>query len=65
LTACHGKLPTLAEMPWMSAPVRSTCCGHFATGSYDPVLRMVLILEWARTAQTDWLTVSKCQAHLH
>jgi hypothetical protein len=55
-----GKLPTLAEMPLDvgAGPLDMLWGKYFATGSYDPVLRMVSILEWARDGNNmDRLTV--------
>jgi hypothetical protein len=55
-----GKLPTLAQMPLDvgAGPLDMLWGKYFATGSYDPVLRMVSILEWARDGNNvDRLTV--------
>jgi hypothetical protein len=55
-----GKLPRLDTMPLDvgAAPLDMLWGKYFATGSYDPVLRMVSILEWAKDANNlDRLTV--------
>jgi hypothetical protein len=55
-----GKLPTLAKMPLDtgSAPLDMLWGKYFATGSYEPVVRMVSILEWAKDGNNlDRLTV--------
>jgi hypothetical protein len=55
-----GKLPTLKGIPLDSgpAPLDMLWGQYFATGSYDPVLRMVSILEWAKDANNvERLTV--------
>jgi hypothetical protein len=55
-----GKLPTLAQMPLDtgSAPLDMLWGKYFATGSYEPVLRMVSVLAWAREQNNlDRLTV--------
>lgn len=46
----RGKQPTLREIPLDSgpAPLDMLWGQYFATGSYEPVLRMVSILEWAK-----------------
>jgi hypothetical protein len=56
----RGKLPTLREMPLDTGagPLDMLWGQYFATGSYDPVLRMVSILEWAKDGNNlDRLTV--------
>jgi hypothetical protein len=55
-----GKLPRLDAMPLDTgaAPLDMLWGKYFATGSYDPVLRMVSILEWAKDGNNvDRLTV--------
>jgi hypothetical protein len=55
-----GKLPTLGQMPLDTgaAPLDMLWGKYFATGSYEPVVRMVSILEWARDQNNlDRLTV--------
>jgi hypothetical protein len=55
-----GKLPTLARMPLDTgpAPLDMLWGKYFATGSYEPVVRMVSILKWARDQNNlDRLTV--------
>ena len=55
-----GKLPRLDSMPLDTgaAPLDMLWGKYFATGSYDPVLRMVSILEWAKDGNNvDRLTV--------
>jgi hypothetical protein len=55
-----GKLPRLDAMPLDTgaAPLDMLWGKYFATGSYDPVLRMVSILEWAKDRDNlDRLTV--------
>ena len=55
-----GKQPTLAKMPLDvgAGPLDMLWGQYFATGSYEPVLRMVSILEWARDGNSiDRLTV--------
>jgi len=55
-----GKLPRLDAMPLDTgaAPLDMLWGKYFATGSYDPVLRMVSILEWAKDGNSvDRLTV--------
>ena len=55
-----GKLPRLDTMPLDvgPAPLDMLWGKYFATGSYDPVLRMVSILEWAKDGNNlDRLTV--------
>ena len=55
-----GKLPRLDAMALDTgaAPLDMLWGKYFATGSYDPVLRMVSILEWAKDAnKVDRLTV--------
>jgi hypothetical protein len=55
-----GKQPTLNEMPLDvgAGPLDMLWGQYFATGSYDPVLRMVSILEWAKDGNNvDRLTV--------
>ena len=55
-----GKLPTLAQMPLDTgaAPLDMLWGKYFATGSYEPVVRMVSILKWAKDADNlDRLTV--------
>jgi hypothetical protein len=55
-----GKLPTLAKMPLDtgSAPLDMLWGKYFATGSYEPVVRMVSILKWAKDQNNlDRLTV--------
>ena len=55
-----GKLPRLDAMPLDvgAGPLDMLWGKYFATGSYDPVLRMVSILEWAKDGNNiDRLTV--------
>jgi hypothetical protein len=55
-----GKLPTLAEMALDTgaAPLDMLWGKYFATGSYEPVVRMVSILRWAKDENNlDRLTV--------
>jgi hypothetical protein len=55
-----GKQPTLAAMPLDvgAGPLDMIWGQYFATGSYEPVLRMVSILEWSRDGNSiDRLTV--------
>jgi hypothetical protein len=55
-----GKLPTLAQMPLDTgaAPLDMLWGKYFATGGYDPVVRMVSILRWAKDQNNlDRLTV--------
>ena len=55
-----GKQPTLKQMPLDTGagPLDMLWGQYFATGSYDPVLRMVSILEWSKDANNlDRLTV--------
>jgi hypothetical protein len=55
-----GKLPTLRQMALDTgaAPLDMLWGQYFATGSYEPVLRMVSILEWSKDANNlDRLTV--------
>src|SRR5512145_425563 len=55
-----GKLPTLKQMALDSSavPLDMLWGQYFATGSYDPVLRMVSILEWSKDKDNlDRLTV--------
>ena len=55
-----GKLPTLARMPLDTgaAPLDMLWGKYFATGSYEPVVRMVSILKWAKDQDNlDRLTV--------
>ncbi len=55
-----GKLPTLAQMPLDTgaAPLDMLWGKYFATGSYEPVVRMVSILRWAKDQNNlDRLTV--------
>jgi hypothetical protein len=55
-----GKQPTLAAMPLDvgAGPLDMLWGQYFATGSYEPVLRMVSILEWAKDGDNvDRLTV--------
>jgi hypothetical protein len=55
-----GKLPTLAQMPLDigAAPLDMLWGKYFATGSYEPVVRMVSILKWAKDQDNlDRLTV--------
>jgi hypothetical protein len=55
-----GKLPTLKTMPLDvgAAPLDMLWGQYFATGSYEPVMRMVSILEWAKDRNNvDRLTV--------
>jgi hypothetical protein len=55
-----GKLPRLNEMALDTGagPLDMLWGKYFATGSYDPVLRMVSILEWAKDGNNvDRLTV--------
>ena len=55
-----GKLPTLAELPLDSgpAPLDLLWGSYYATGSYEPVLRIVSILDWSKKADNvDRLTI--------
>jgi hypothetical protein len=55
-----GKLPTLAKMPLDTGagPLDMLWGKYFATGSYEPVVRMVSILKWAKDQNNlDRLTV--------
>lgn len=55
-----GKQPTLKQMPLDTgaAPLDMLWGQYFATGSYEPVLRMVSILEWSKDVnKVDRLTV--------
>ena len=55
-----GKLPTLAQTPLDigAAPLDMLWGKYFATGSYEPVVRMVSILRWAKDQNNlDRLTV--------
>jgi hypothetical protein len=55
-----GKLPTLAQMPLDTgaAPLDMLWGKYFASGSYEPVVRMVSILKWAKDQDNlDRLTV--------
>ena len=55
-----GKLPTLRQMALdgSAVPLDMLWGQYFATGSYDPVLRMVSILEWSKERDNlDRLTV--------
>jgi hypothetical protein len=55
-----GKQPTLKRMPLDggAAPLDMLWGQYFATGSYEPVLRMVSILEWSKDVNNvDRLTV--------
>jgi hypothetical protein len=55
-----GKLPTLARMPLDTgaAPLDMLWGKYFATGSYEPVVRMVSVLRWAKDQNSlDRLTV--------
>jgi hypothetical protein len=55
-----GKQPTLKQMPLDTGagPLDMLWGQYFATGSYEPVLRMVSILEWAKDGNNlDRLTV--------
>lgn len=55
-----GKLPTLKQMPLDkgAGPLDMLWGKYFATGSPEPVMRMVSILEWAKDANhVDRLTV--------
>jgi len=55
-----GKQPTLQQMPLdtSAGPLDMLWGQYFATGSYDPVLRMVSILEWSKDGNSlDRLTV--------
>jgi hypothetical protein len=56
----RGKQPTLKRMPLDTGagPLDMLWGQYFATGSYEPVLRMVSILEWSKDANNvDRLTV--------
>ncbi len=56
----RGKLPTLKQMALDTgaAPLDMLWGQYFGTGSYDPVLRMISILEWSRDGDNlDRLTV--------
>ena len=55
-----GKLPTLADLPLDSgpAPLDLLWGTYYATGSYEPVLRIVSILDWSKRADNvDRLTI--------
>jgi hypothetical protein len=55
-----GKLPTLETLPLDSgpAPLDVLWGQYYATGSYEPILRIVAILHWSRDGNnTDRLTV--------
>ena len=55
-----GKQPTLKQMPLDAGagPLDMLWGQYFATGSYEPVLRMVSILEWSKDVNNvDRLTV--------
>jgi hypothetical protein len=55
-----GKLPTLKTMPIDvgAGPLDMLWGQYFATGSYEPVVRMVSILEWSKDGNSlDRLTV--------
>jgi hypothetical protein len=55
-----GKLPTLKTMPLDvgGGPLDMLWGQYFATGSYEPVMRMVSVLEWAKDRNNlDRLTV--------
>jgi hypothetical protein len=55
-----GKQPTLGQLPLDkgAGPLDMLWGQYFATGSYEPVLRMVSILEWAKDGNSvDRLTV--------
>lgn len=55
-----GKQPTLKQMPLDvgAAPLDMLWGQYFATGSYDPVLRMISILEWSKDGNSvERLTV--------
>jgi hypothetical protein len=56
----QGKLPTLRQMrlDTGAAPLDMLWGQYFATGSYEPVLRMISILEWSKDLNNvDRLTV--------
>jgi len=56
----HDKMPTLKQIPLDSgaAPLDMLWGKYFATGSYEPVMRIVSILEWSKDANNvDRLTV--------
>jgi hypothetical protein len=56
----RGKLPTLKQMPLDTGagPLDMLWGQYFATGSYEPVLRMVSILEWSTDRNNvDRLTI--------
>ena len=55
-----GKQPTLKQLPLDagSGPLDMLWGQYFATGSYEPVLRMVSILEWSKDSNNvDRLTI--------
>jgi hypothetical protein len=55
-----GKQPTLRQMPLDAGagPLDMLWGQYFATGSYEPVLRMISILEWSKDGNSvDRLTV--------
>ena len=55
-----GKQPTLKQMPLDvgAAPLDMLWGQYFATGSYDPILRMISILEWSKDGNSvERLTV--------
>ena len=55
-----GKQPTLKQMPLdtSAGPLDMLWGQYFATGSYDPILRMVSILDWSKDQNNvDRLTV--------
>jgi hypothetical protein len=55
-----GKQPTLKQMPLDggAAPLDMLWGKYFATGSYEPILRMVSILDWSKDGNNvDKLTV--------
>jgi hypothetical protein len=55
-----GKQPTLRQLPLDAGagPLDMLWGQYFATGSYEPVLRMISILEWSKDANNvDRLTV--------
>jgi hypothetical protein len=55
-----GKQPTLGQLPLDkgAAPLDMLWGQYFATGSYEPVLRMVSVLEWSKDGNSvDRLTV--------
>jgi hypothetical protein len=56
----HDKMPTLKQIPLDTgpAPLDMLWGKYFATGSYEPVMRMVSILEWSKDQNNvDRLTV--------